>query len=342
MDKEHRPGGAATGRADGAGIEEGTFVDVRGLGQWVSLRGRDAANPALLIIPGFGAGLCSLAPFFAPWQKTFTLVYWDQPRAGATLWKHGGADIGEYSIDRIARDGIAVAEFICRRLGTRRIAVLGVSGGTITGLLMMKQRPDLFCAYVGSGQVVNWARQDALSYTMLLEQARLAGKEDTIADLERIGPPPYADTATDAIKSKYAGALTPAEQIAFASADPSVMAAVMSPPPGARYLPAGVNLGDPRMTAMAAYDALRDAIVSFDARSLGLDFAVPMFFLQGDRDVFTVTSEVRDYTAELRAPRTQFVAIEGGGHSAYFMRESFLDALNEHVRPTALASVQPR
>jgi proline iminopeptidase len=321
---------------EGKGIEEGSFVEVRGVEQWVTILGQDRSNPVLLIIPGFGAGFTSLAPFFRPWEHDFTLVYWDQPRAGATAWRHGSNDGGELSVERVVRDGIAVVEHICRRLGVSKVAVLAMSAGTITALHMVRRRPDLFAAYVGAGQLVNFPRQDALSYRMLLDHARAVGNAEMLADLERIGPPPYPDAATDLVKSKYAGALTPGEQGAFAAAGPVVMGAVMSPPPDARWLPAGAVLGDVRVTAMAAYEALRNDIVLFDARTLGLGFDVPMFFLQGDLDAMTISSEVRDYAAELRAPVNRFVSIAGGGHSPFFMRDAFLAALNEHVRPACM------
>jgi len=56
------------------------------------------------------------------------------------------------------------------------------------------------------------------------------------------------------------------------------MAAVQSPPADARYIARGVPVRDERTLAMAAYTTPRDEIVAFDARRLGLDFGVPMFF----------------------------------------------------------------
>ncbi len=38
-------------------IDEGRFVNIHGLEQWVSLRGTQLDNPVLLIIPGAGAGM---------------------------------------------------------------------------------------------------------------------------------------------------------------------------------------------------------------------------------------------------------------------------------------------
>ena len=314
-------------------LELGQFADINGLQQWITIRGDDAANPVLLIVPGPGAALSQMADFFAPWEKDFTLVQWDQPNAGATLAKSGR--LSGLSIDRIVRDAISVAEFVCRELQVRRIAVLGISAGTIVALNLAKRRPDLLSAYVGTGQIVNWAHQDFLSYEMLLDDARTAGRADAVSELERLGPPPYGCSAHDAVKSKYAGALTAAEQRALASLDPAVLSSMSAPPAGATYVPAGLQMGDVRAAAAAAYDALRAEIVAFDAHSLGLDFAVPMFFLQGELDVYTVNSEVWLYAEEIQAPEKEFDLIDGGGHSVYLMRDAFLKALNFHVRTSA-------
>lgn len=314
-------------------LELGKFVDIHGQQQWITIRGDNPANPVLLIVPGPGAAFSRMADFFSPWEKDFTLVQWDQPNAGATLAKCG--NIEGLSIDRIVRDAIAVVEFVCRTLQVQRIAVLGISAGTIVALNLAKRRPDLLSAYVGTGQIVNWAHQDILSYETLLDDARNAGHRDVVTELERLGPPPYECSAHDAVKSKYAGALTAAEQRALASLDPWVLASMNAPPAGATYVPAGLQMGDVRGAAAAAYDALRAEIVNFDAHSLGLEFAVPMFFLQGELDVYTVNSEVWLYAEEIQAPEKEFDLIDGGGHSVYLMRDSFLQALNFHVHATA-------
>jgi pimeloyl-ACP methyl ester carboxylesterase len=317
-------------------IDEGFFADIHGCDQWITIRGSDAKNPLLLILPGPGTGICRMAPFFAPWERDFTIVQWDQPGAGATHAKPGSTSRIGLSYDRLVTDAIAVVELVCKRLAASKLVVLGISGGTIIGLQLIKRRPDLISAYVGTGQVVHWARQDALSYQLVLEQARAAGDRAAIAELEAIGEPPYRNTATDAIKSRHAGALTTVEQLVLASLEPAVFAAMRSAPPGARYVPNDIVLEDIATVALVTYDLLRDEIVAFDAYQLGLEFSVPMFFLQGELDVFAVTSEVKEYANEILAPRKEFILVQGGGHSCHLLRDSFLSLLNEHVRPRAL------
>jgi proline iminopeptidase len=322
-----------TERADGARIEEAWFADVDGVPQWVTMRGADARNPAVLIVGGPGLGYAALAPFFASWEHAFTLVQWDQPGAGFTFGRNG--DEAPLTIDRLVRDGLRVAELARARLDGRRIALLCFSGGTIVGLHMAKRRPESFSVYVGSGQVVDWRRQDEQSYALLLDRAAALGDAAMFAELRQIGPPPYPDTATDARKSQYAGAPTERERPALGELMAAIAAARRDEPRDASYLAHGVAWPEPRERALNAYSALRGEIVAFDARRLGPEFRVPVVFLQGGEDLFTVTAEVERYASELAAPRVEFVRIEGGGHSAMLLRAELLEMLERHVRPLA-------
>lgn len=312
-----------------AAIDEGVFVDVNGIPHWLAIRGADIANPVLLVLGGPGASFAGVAPFFAAWERDFTLVHWDQPGAGFTFARSGGEPT---SLAALARDGVRIAEIACARLGVRKLAVLALSGGTMVALEMLRDRPDVFAAYAGSGQFVDWARQDALSYTLLLERATASGNTAMLADLTAIGPPPYADSATDAVKSKYAGAPTPLEAAAFAELMPFAAAAMQGQPSGAAYLAPGLRWPDPLTRAFAAYTALRPELVTFDARRLGAAFAVPVYFLQGVDDVFTVTSEVEAYAAELTAPQVEVLRVAGAGHSAALLRAETLALLTRHLR----------
>jgi len=113
------------------------------------------------------------------------------------------------------------------------------------------------------------------------------------------------------------------------------MAAINSPPAGARYVAPGLPALDVMTAAMAAYTKLRAELVAFEARTLGLDFAVPMFFFQGDRDAFTVVPLVEGFLADIRAPQKALELIEGGGHSAFFLRDAFFELLVRFVKPLA-------
>jgi pimeloyl-ACP methyl ester carboxylesterase len=309
-------------------VKDAFFADINGEAQWLTLRGADAQNPALLFINGPGAAFSRMAPFFAPWEGHFTLVQWDQPGSGSTFAKHGMPS--DLSFDRLVRDGIRVAETARDRLGKKKLALLGISGGSVIGLRMLKARPDLFEAYVGTGQIVNWQRQEALSYDLALAEARASGNATALAELQQIGKPPYADVMGDFIKSKYVNARTPAEIEAFSTLTPEQNAALMQPPADADYIAPGLKQPT-MMETMSAFLAWRPQLMAFDAHTLGPDFAMPMHFFQGDRDLYTVTSDVEAYAQWITAPRKSFELLAGGGHSAIFLREPFLALLRKHL-----------
>ena len=314
-------------------IDEGQFISVNGVDQWIAIRGTSPDNPVLLMITGPGVAFSPLAPFFSPWERDYTVVYWDQPGAGATFARNGDAGTGSLSLDRLTSDGLAVTDWVCERLATNKVVLVGISGGSIVALQMIARRPALFAAYVGTGQIVNWNVQEALSYEMVTAQARARDDRHAMEELAAIGPPPYDDLSKDLVKSKYAAALTPAEHAAFAGLDAAAAAAMRTPAPEAKYVPHGLPAVDQRARGMAVFGQLRHEISAFDARALGRSFDVPMFFFQGDLDAYTVTSEVEAYAAQLRAPSHLVVPIPGGGHSAIFMREDFLASLDRFVRP---------
>jgi len=312
-------------------IWEGRFISVHGQDQWITIRGADRTNPVLFILQG----LTQTAPFLEPWEKDWTIVQWDPPGLGSTYARNPEEGIKGLSFDRITRDAAAVVEFARRHLGVAKTAILATSGGTITGLRLARARPDLFFAYVGNGQVINFARQEALSYDLVLARARQAGDAAAVAELEAIGAPPHQSVGAVATKDKYANALQPAEQAVFVALDPAILAAMRTPPPGADYIAQGLPRFDVRAVSMSWFEALLPDYMAFDARTLGRRFELPMFFFQGEHDLHTVTSEVQSYVSELDAPIKRLVLLSDSGHMSFFLRDQMLALLNRHVRPFA-------
>ena len=313
-------------------IDEGAFVEINKLEQWVCIRGKKPDHPVLLILSGPGVALSAIAPFFEPWEQHFTLAFWDQPGSGATYAQNPDGQ-PELNLARLVDDGVAVCEYLKQRLQLEKLALLGISAGSIVGLQMVQQRPELFSAYIGTGQFVNWAQQDAVGYEKLLAKAQAESDVEAERQLLEIGPPPYSDAATDAIKSTYHSALTGAEQAMVPVFSALMTEALTNPPADAGYIPAGLTLVNPRELAMHAYGAMRSELVGFDAWQMPMVFRVPMFFFQGDHDFYSVTSVVEQYVSDITAPVKNTVEIEDGSHSVFWQRERFLAELKRHVVP---------
>src|SRR5580700_9858419 len=118
------------------GIDQGMYVDIGGLRQWLQIRGEDRGNPVLLFVHG-GPAL-SMIPFtyrsMRPWEKYYTIVNWDQRGAGRTYFLNDGADQTASGMDQIINDGIQVAEFARKQLHQDKIFLFGESFGSALAL----------------------------------------------------------------------------------------------------------------------------------------------------------------------------------------------------------------
>ena len=65
-----------------------------------------------------------------PWEAQFTVVMWDQRGEGKTFARSGRSVAPSMTINQMSKDGIEVAEYVRKRLGTKRIILLGHSWGS--------------------------------------------------------------------------------------------------------------------------------------------------------------------------------------------------------------------
>ncbi len=86
---------------------------------------------------------------------------------------------------------IAVTNYLRGRFDQDKVYLVGQSWGSILGVLAVQQRPDLFHAVVGSGQVVSPRETDRISYRDTLAWAEETGKTALVSTLTASGPPPY-------------------------------------------------------------------------------------------------------------------------------------------------------
>ena len=70
---------------------------------------------------------------------------------------------------------------------------------------MVKSRPDLFYAFVGTGQVAAELREaSAVAYAAIVERASREGNSQALTELKEVGPPPYKDGKGFAVQHKWA------------------------------------------------------------------------------------------------------------------------------------------
>ncbi|WP_445492274.1 alpha/beta fold hydrolase [Niallia sp. 03133] len=309
-------------------IVEGCYVKIGGIDQWITIRGENWNNPVLLFIHGGPASTYSIfSPLLRSWEKHFIVVQWDQRGAGKTFRRNGKDGCRTITFDRLAQDGIEVAEYLTNKLGYQKVILIGSSVGSFIGVMMAKLRPDLFYAYVGTDQ--NAPDSQNLSYTLTLNALRGAGNTRGVQLLEKMG----ADQSQWSRKNfdKRNRLLVKAiKDVPNMITDLILPSMLSSPEHKIR------DMMDIFRGMSYSLDHLFDELINFDFKKFGMQFELPVFIFHGDNDIITPTELARAYYDEIEAPQKEFVLIKNAGHLACFSRpDQFLEELIKRVRPLA-------
>lgn len=309
-------------------IAELRRVELGGFPQTVLLRGADRRNPVLLYVHG-GPGSAQIPiarPVSAELEKHFVVVNWDQRGAGASC---DGVDWSTLSLERIVADTIELSETLGSELGGGRpIFLIGHSWGSLVGVLAVQRRPDLYAAYVGTGQLVHRDRQEQLSYDWVVEQARKAGNEEALAQLATIHPP-YRSQAEFRLQRGWLG---------------EYHGEIHATRRAREVLPAAIFGREYTLATRIRYagcfrrslEALLEDRLDVDLLTRIPRLEVPVFLFTGRHDHTTVSALVEEWSKRLEAPRVEMVWFEDAGHYlAIEAPEAFQARLVEKLLPLA-------
>jgi pimeloyl-ACP methyl ester carboxylesterase len=314
------------------GIDERRFVRIGGVEQWITIRGQNRSNPAVLLLHGGpGAPLSVFPAHFLAWERDFTVIQWDQRGAG----KSYGADRDALSLELMQQDGLEVSEYARRRLQRNKIILVGHSWGSVLGVHMIRARPELFDAWVGTGQIANMQRNEVVAYAGVLAKARARGDKDGMEALEKSGPPPYRQIRQMGTERLWAMQYEPG--LRYGPAGPTGLLIELLTAPDyslkdiVNYL-RGMSDGDD-----AFGEHLNGPLMGVDLPALGSDFPMPFFVVEGAEDDITPPSLAKAWFDQITAPRKAFLLVPDAGHMALLTRsDEFLQFLLTNVRPLAL------
>ena len=310
-------------------IQEERFVTLGGIEQWITIRGSSRANPVLLIVHGGpGDAQSSLRSVYAIYEKDFTIVQWDQRGASKTYATNPNSPPEP---ERVELDGIELAQYLCTYLNKKKILLLGHSWGTHLGVEMVQRRPELFAAYIGTGQVGSWRASIQAQFSFLLAKARAANDRKRAEQLETIGTPNPNDADQYFSWWSMRNPYMPADDTKWfqelreiAKSDPQFTDEFMKTfGEGMKYS------GRTTVSSMLATELPTTTHT----------FKVPFFVIQGKEDMVTPTSVAMKYFNVVKAPKKKLILVDHAGHFALVThREQFLAALVKYVRPLAIKS----
>jgi pimeloyl-ACP methyl ester carboxylesterase len=301
-------------------------VTLNGSQQWITIRGKNIHNPVLLFLmggPGAG-GFPDNSMMLTPssLEDHFVVVNWDQPNTGKS---YSDVPLAQLTPQRYVSDAYALTQLLRMRFHQNKIYVMGSSWGTILGIKLVQQRPDLFYAYIGIGQMVNTTENDIMGYQFALKYAAEHSDHATVQTLRQNGPPPYAG---DGMAWKYAAYL---DVLNNYMGSPSLLltlqlASALTPEYG--LLDKATFVRSFFDVFSVVYPQLRDLDFTTQASKL----QVPVYFLEGRFDVNAMASLAERYYNALQAPHKELIWF-GSGHSTLndANLNQFMDVMLNHV-----------
>ena len=303
----------AGGKAIPGSVARLEEVELGGSPQWILIRGADRANPVLLFLHG-GPGMPAMYlahDFQRQMERDFTIVHWDRRGAGKSF--SAGADPSTLTVRRTRDEAIELTEWLRREFGQERIYLLGHSWGSYLGMLAVEHRPDLFAAFVGTGQMAaDVERVRRVQRAGLVPLAETAGDQSTVARLEGGGTPTETDLFRYGAELRGAKSMWPIIRTGLRASEYTLWDVF------------NVGRGASRLSSLMKHDVIAGPL---DREILSVD--VPVFFLLGRHDLNTPSSLAARYLDDLEAPLKKLVWMEESAHFPFWTEA---DAFHEELR----------
>jgi len=278
-------------------------MQLGGVPQSVLIRGRSTKNPVLLFLHG-GPGMpamCLAHAWQRPLEDDFTVVQWDRRGVGKSYF---GDILPRYlTVRRLLDDTYELANILKGRFAQDRIFLVGHSWGTYLGMLAVRERPELFRAYVGVGQMTGPGRGDTaaarLQDAFIRREAARRGVPEAVRELDAAGR-----SVVEKWLFRFGGEVHDAT-----SWWPLLRLGLEAPEytlGDVLRIPKGLRLYARNMTYDVPADTLRVDVTSV---------RVPVNFIAGRWDETTPSELAEQYFARLEAPKKGFFWFE---HSAHF------------------------
>ena len=293
--RPYTPGIKAEGSA--SPIAELKEINIRGVPQSVLIRGHDQTKPLLIFLHG-GPGMPVMFMAHAyqrEMERDFVVVHWDRRGAGKS---YGAFNEGSASVRSTLDDLYALTAHLRQRFRTDQVFLVGHSWGTYLGLLAAHERPELFTAYIGTGQMA--ADPERIRAARIHFFTREAGARGDEEMLERLAA---GNAITEDDLFRYGAELRGAESfwpilLLGLRAPEYTLSDVMNVPKGAE-----------RLAERMRYDVITGAL----DRNL-LRFKIPIYFFLGRHDWNEPSVLAAEYLERIQAPAKRLEWFDESAH----------------------------
>lgn len=280
-------------------IEEFYDIDLNGIKQRILIQSNNARkNPVLLYLHG-GPGSSSLIYSYLYNKKLkdhFIFVNWDQ--RGTAFSYHEGMP-SNISEDIIRSDALELIKYLMNKFNKKKIYLAGHSFGSVLGLQLVANNPELFYAYIGVGQVIdyNYYKSVIITYNWLHNKLTEAGDINGLRRIEK-DKFPYIDLVT-----KYGGHHRLSIDLDMLKKN--------SP----YYFDGYFQLAEKSKTfTLDCMEKTHNFKKKFNKPLTKID--VPLFFFEGINDhvIASAPSLVVEYCKIVKAPKTEIIWFNNSAH----------------------------
>jgi pimeloyl-ACP methyl ester carboxylesterase len=170
-------------------IDTALAVPIGGIKQWINISTRDNTKPLLLFLNG-GPGETAMGArdyFTNKLQERFVVVLWDQRESGKTLQLNPSPQ--PLTVARYQQDTHELINYLLHRFKRPKLYLVGFSWGTVLGIKMAQQYPNLLYAYIGVSQLVHQTKSEQLLLQKLKNQAAKTKNQTALKELSLVKIP---------------------------------------------------------------------------------------------------------------------------------------------------------
>jgi pimeloyl-ACP methyl ester carboxylesterase len=213
------------------------------------------------------------------------------------------------NLNQIVADTVELTELLLKRFDRKSLILVGHSWGSVVGLKAIHRRPDLYRAFVSTGQIANYSEGLLAGYDFLLLEATRRNSAPAVRDLQQIGRPPYAGSDSTAKRETHGrwlmdfGALWHSAE-KFDRVGWMISSVEYSWPEKLRFTGA----------AEKAFNMLLPDLLSIDLSTSVPAVEVPVYFAVGRHDYVAPSKVSMAYFSRLVAPRKEWVWFENSAH----------------------------
>jgi pimeloyl-ACP methyl ester carboxylesterase len=310
-------------------VAEFASVDAGGHRLGMMIRGNDTSAPVLLFVPGTpgGSEIGSVRRHLSVLEQHFVVVTLDRRGGGKS---YPALDpTSTVTLDGAVADTIAVTNYLRHRFRQEKIYLLGHSGGSLLGVLAVQRRPELYRAYIGTGQAVNLPATDRIFYDDILSWARARKNSALQKKLTELGPPPYRDFYSYEPIMIYASMVS--EYDHSRNSEGAGGFAENLNVPEYTLLEKLHTLNAIMDTWSVLYPHMQDVDLRTDVRQL----QVPVYFVQGAHEMRGLAVLFAQWYELLHAPTKHLAVLDTSGHRAMFEQpDRFVDVMTQMLAET--------